>query len=84
MDFVNVRELKIHTGRVLNRLKKGGWVIILRRGKPKAAIVGLSEDDIEDVILKSPAFMRELRAAHAEYRRKGGITLHEARRQLSL
>ena len=84
MDFVNVRELKIHTGRVLNRLKKGGWVIVLRRGKPKAALIALSEDDIEDVVLKSPGFIKTLRAAHAEYRRKGGVTLQEARRRLRL
>ena len=85
MDFVNVRELKLHTGRVLSRVaKKGGWAIILRRGKPKAAIIGLSEDDIEDVVLKSPQFLKAFRSSLAEYRRKGGITLEAARRQLGL
>ena len=84
MEFVNVRELKLHTSQVLGRVTNGGWAIILSRGKPKAAIVGLTEDEIEDVVLKHPAFLKELRAAHAEYRRKGGITLQEARKQLGL
>ena len=84
MEFVNVRDLKLHTGRVLDRIAKGGWAIVLRRGKPKAALIALSEDDFEDVILKSPGFIKTLRAAHAEYRRKGGVTLQEARRRLGL
>ena len=84
MTFVNVRELKLRTGDVLNRVAKGGWAIILRRGKPKAALIGLTEDDIEDVVLKSPGFLKTLRAAHAEYRRKGGVTLSEARKRLGL
>ena len=84
MDFVNVRDLKLHTRQVLNRVAKGGWAIILRRGKPKAALIGLSEDDIEDVVFRSPGFVKELRKAHGEYRRKGGVTLQEARKQLGL
>ncbi len=84
MDFVNVRELKLHTSQVLNRVARKGWAIVLRRGKPKAAIIGLTEDDIEDLVLKSPGMLKELRAAHAEYRRKGGVTLHEARQRLGL
>ena len=84
MEFVNVRELKLHTARVLERVGKRGWAIILKRGKPKAAIIPLDEDDIEDVVLRSPEFLKELRAAHAEHRRKGGVTLQEARKQLGL
>lgn len=84
MTFVNVRELKLRTGDVLDRVAKGGWAIILKRGKPKAALIGLTEDDIEDIVLKSPGFLKTLRAAHAEYRRKGGVTLNEARKRLGL
>jgi antitoxin (DNA-binding transcriptional repressor) of toxin-antitoxin stability system len=84
MQFVNVRELKLHTGQVLDRLPRRGLAIVLSHGKPKAALMPLSEDDIEDVVLRSPKFLKELRAAHAEYRRKGGISLEEARKQLGL
>jgi antitoxin (DNA-binding transcriptional repressor) of toxin-antitoxin stability system len=84
MTFVNVRELKLHTGQVLDRLPKAGWAIVLSHGKPKAALVRLSEDDIEDVVFKHPAFLKELHAAQSEYRRKGGVTLGDARRKLGL
>ena len=84
MDFVNVRELKLHTSRVLKRAGKHGWAIVLNRGKPTAALIPLTEDDIEDVVFRSPKFLRELKASYAEYRRKGGITLEEARKRLGL
>ena len=84
MEFVNVRELKLHTGQVLNRLTKRGWAIVLSHGKPRAALMPLTEDDIEDMILRSPAFLKSLRAAHTEYRRKGGVTIEQARKQLGL
>ena len=85
MEFVNVRELKLHTSSVLSRMaKKGGWAIILRHGKPQAALMSLNEEDIENVVLKAPAFLKEVQASHAEYRRKGGVTLDKARQQLGL
>ena len=84
MTFVNVRELKLHTGRVLKKVGRGGWAIVLNHGRPTAALIGLDADDIEDVVLKSPGFLKELRAAHAEHRKKGGVTLQEARKQLGL
>lgn len=82
MQFVNVRELKLHTARVLKRLPKKGWVIVLSHGKPKAAMMPLTEDDIEDLVLRSPAFLKTLRESYAEYKRNGGISLEEARRRL--
>ena len=84
MDFVNVRELKLHTAQVFKRIDRRGWAIILKRGKPAAALIPLNEDDIEDVVFRSPKFLKELKASHAEYRRKGGITLEEARKKLGL
>ncbi len=84
MTFVNVRELKLHTGQVLKKVGRGGLVIAPSHGWPLAALIGLDADDIEDVVVKSPAFMKSLRAAHAEYRRKGGVTLQEARKHLGL
>ena len=82
MQFVNVRELKLHTGQVLERLPKKGWAIVLSHGKPKAALMPLTEDDIEDVVLRSSAFVKTLRDSYAEYKRNGGISLEEARRRL--
>ena len=82
MQFVNVRELRLHTGQVLKRLPKNGWAIVLSHGKPKAALMPLTEDDIEDVVLRSPTFVKTLRESYEEYKRNGGISLEEARRRL--
>ena len=84
MDFVNVRELKLHTAQVLKRVGKHGWAIVLKHGKPAAALIPLTEDDIEDLVFRSPKFLKSLKASYAEYRRKGGIPLEEARKKLGL
>lgn len=68
MDFVNVRELKLHTSQILKRVSKRGSAIVLSRGKPTAVILSLHEEDIEDVVLRSPAFLKEFQASLSEYR----------------
>lgn len=69
MKFVNVRELKNKTSAVLNYTKNGEDVIITSRGKPRAVIHHLSEDEIEDyILLNHPEFKKKLREAYREYR----------------
>ncbi|MBI4597838.1 MAG: type II toxin-antitoxin system Phd/YefM family antitoxin [Candidatus Omnitrophica bacterium] len=70
MEFLTIQDLKLNTAKVVNRLTKRGWVIILNHGKPKAALMPLTEADIEDMILKSPSFLKSLRAAQLKYRKK--------------
>ena len=41
-------------------------MIITNRGKPRAALVRLTEDDIDDVVLTRPSFLREIEAAKQE------------------
>lgn len=64
------------------RLARGQKVIITNRGKPRAALVRLTEDDIDDVVLTRPSFLREIEAARREQAAKGGVPLEEARRRL--
>ncbi len=52
MKFSTVRELKINTRKVLDFVSQGKPVIVTFRGKPKAAIIKISEDEIEDFILE--------------------------------
>jgi len=73
MKFVTLRELKIHTSRVVGRLAKEG-VVVTRRGKPAAALVRLDEALLDEFVLAHhPTLLREVEAARAEYRKKGGI-----------
>ena len=51
MKFVNVRELKNKTSKVLGIAGRGEDVIVTSRGKPCVVIHHLSEDNIEEYIL---------------------------------
>jgi prevent-host-death family protein len=82
VKFVTVRELRLQTPRVLSRVSRGQKVIITNRGKPQAALVRLTEDDIDDVVLTRPSFLREIQAARREHAAKGGVSLEEARRRI--
>ena len=77
MKFANVRELKNKTSAILSKAEKEP-VVITSRGKPRAIITGISEDDFEDYLLEqSPALQDALQEAAREYARKGGITLED-------
>jgi prevent-host-death family protein len=77
MKFANVRELKNKTSEILRKAEKEA-VIITSKGKPRAIITAISEDDFEDYLLeKSGALQDMLAEAQAEYRSKGGITLED-------
>ncbi len=73
MKFVTLRELKINPSKVLDRLAEGD-LVVTRRGKPAAALVYLDEDLLEEFVLaRHPKLLKEVEAARAEYKRKGGI-----------
>jgi prevent-host-death family protein len=84
MKFMNVRDLRLETPRVLKTVQKGEKVVITSHGKPQAILLRLSEDEIEDLVFKQPEFMMEIEKSRREYRKKGGVALSEARKRLGL
>lgn len=75
MKFANVRELKNKTSEILRNSEKEA-VIITSKGKPRAIITAISEEDFEDYLLdQSPKLLDILEEARMEYNRKGGVTL---------
>lgn len=82
MKFVSLRELRLRTPSVLRRVARGEKIVITNRGKPQAALVRLTEDDIDDLVLTHPSLLHEVDAARREYDAKGGVPLAEARRRL--
>ncbi len=75
MKFANVRELKNKTSEILRQAEKE-TVIITSRGKPRAVVTAVSEEDFEDYLLEhSPDLMDILVEAGEEYRAKGGVML---------
>ncbi|MCX5846306.1 MAG: type II toxin-antitoxin system Phd/YefM family antitoxin [Deltaproteobacteria bacterium] len=77
MKFANVRELKNKTSEILRQAEKEA-VIITSRGKPRAVLTAVSEDDFEDYLLeRTPDLIDILAEAREEYRARGGITMEE-------
>jgi antitoxin (DNA-binding transcriptional repressor) of toxin-antitoxin stability system len=73
MKFVTLRELKINPSQVLDDLGQHD-VVVIRKGKPAAAVIYLDEDMLDDYVLAHhPRLMRELKAARTEHLKSGGI-----------
>jgi len=67
MLFVNTRELRLNTASVLDKTDKGEQVLITYRGKPRAVLQKITEDDLEDYILMNhPRFSAKIKQAYKE------------------
>jgi prevent-host-death family protein len=77
MKFANVRELKNKTSEILRKAEKEA-VVITSRGKPRALVTAISEEDFEDYLLEhSPKLLDILEEAREEYVSAGGTTLDD-------
>ncbi|MDA8078654.1 MAG: type II toxin-antitoxin system Phd/YefM family antitoxin [Nitrospiraceae bacterium] len=77
MKFANVRELKNKTSEILRTAEKE-TVIITSKGKPRAMVTAISEEDFEDYLLETSAEVQDMLAeALAEYRSGGGVGLDD-------
>ena len=77
MKFANVRELKNKTSEIL-RFAEKEEIVVTSKGKPKAIIKGVSEEDFEDYLLENnPKFLAALEKAREEYLQMGGIGIDE-------
>lgn len=46
MRFVNIRELKLNTNKVIKLSGKNGPLVVTRRGRPVAVLRSISEEDL--------------------------------------
>ena len=46
MRFINIRELKLNTNKVINLSEKNGPLVVTRRGRPVAVLKSISEEDL--------------------------------------
>lgn len=75
MKFANVRELKNKTSEILRKAEKEA-VVITSKGKPRAIITAISEEDFEDYLLESsPQLLQVLEEARKEYTARGGVSI---------
>ncbi len=78
MPFVSVKELHDRTSEIL-RIVADGPVFVTRNGKPVAVIRGLSEEELEDlVMLGEPMFKNSLDEAFADLAAGRVVPLDEA------
>jgi len=70
MTTVNTIELKTHANRLLKRVATTHQVILItRRGRPYAALVPVSDENLADVLWEySPEVQKRLRTAAEELR----------------
>jgi prevent-host-death family protein len=74
MRFVSVRELKATPSELLRLAAKGETVVIASRGKPKAVLRAISEEELEDYILENSPKVKQLVAKGERDRRVGRVT----------
>lgn len=77
MKFANVRELKNRTSEILRNAEKE-TVVITSKGKPRAIVTAISEEDFEDYLIETSSGLQDaLAEAVAEYHAKGGVLLED-------
>ena len=60
-------------------------LVVMRRGKPLAALVPLDSDEWEDfVVSRDPGFIEMMKRSEDRYRAEGGISLEEMRKKYGL
>jgi prevent-host-death family protein len=74
MKFSSIRELKAKTSEVLRSTAKGEPVIITSRGKPKAILASVEEEELEDLLLACSPSLRKKIEEGLEEIRKGKVT----------
>ena len=68
VQFVNLRELKIYASDVIRRSRRSDVVVTIR-GKPRAVIHALENDELEAYLMEhSPLFLQKMDRAVQEAR----------------
>lgn len=78
MKFVSVSELKNDTSRVVRRASAGQPVVVMRHGKPCAAVIRISEDELDQLLFEdSPLVKAAVEEALDDLRHKRYVTVKD-------
>lgn len=78
MKFVSVSELKNGTSAIVRGVARGQSVVVVRHGKPCAAVIRLSADDLDQLLFEeSPLVRRAVEEALEDLRHKRYVTLKD-------
>lgn len=78
MRFVTISELKNEASAIVHQVEEGDPVVVVRHGKPRAAVIPLKPEEIDQLLFESsPTVRRVLREALSDLRAGRSVTLRE-------
>lgn len=78
MKFVSVTELKNETSEIVRGVERGRPVVVVRHGKPCAAVIRLSADEIDQLLFEeSPLVKQAVEEALDDLRHHRYVTLKD-------
>ncbi len=78
MRFVSVTDVKNEASQIIRHAEAGHPVVVVRHGKPCAAIIRLSEEEVDQLLFEdSPLAKRAVEEALNDLKHKRSVTLHE-------
>ena len=78
MRFVSISELKNETSDVVHQVEQGRSVVVVRHGKPCAAMIRLSEDDMDQLLFEdSPLVKQAIAEALDDWKHRRAVTLKD-------
>ena len=78
MKFVSVSELKNGTSSIVRQVKAGRPVVVTKHGKPCAAVIRVSEEDIDQLLFEeSPLVKQAVQEALGDLKRQRYVTLKD-------
>jgi hypothetical protein len=84
MRTVEIAEATASLGEYARKIRKEP-LVVMRRGKPVVALMPLSEDDWEDLVVsKHPKFIALMRRSFDRYKPGTGTSLEDLRRECGL
>ncbi|MDP3722856.1 MAG: type II toxin-antitoxin system Phd/YefM family antitoxin [Candidatus Omnitrophota bacterium] len=78
MKFVSISELKQDTSGVVREVKRNGPVVVVRHGKPCAAVIRISPDELDQLLFEDSALVKQaVEEALDDMRHKRHVTLKD-------
>ena len=78
MKFVNISELKNDASEIVHQVERSGSVVVVRHGKPCAALIRLSGDDVDQLLFEdSPLVKQAVTEALADVKHRRFVTLKD-------
>ncbi len=84
MKIVPLNEVKNQFSQYLEEAQQED-IVVTKNGRAAAIIHAITDEDLEDYLFETdPRFIARIEALRAQYRREGGTSLREVRRELGL